>query len=87
MILAEAMNTYNIVLHTIKEKGYTITLESHEEQDDMISWLAIRDSIKISAFNPLSLLALITIFEEYGENWNKQKIENLYEKILEQDSL
>ena len=79
------MNTYNIALYSIKEKGYSITLELNDEKDEIISWIAKKDEIIISAFNPLSLLALVVVFDKYGMNWNKVETGKLYDEILEQD--
>lgn len=87
MNITEAMNTYNIALHTIKEKGFQIKLELNEEETEIISWLALKNDTIISAFNPLSLLSLIVIFETYGNKWRTMEIENLYDKILDQNIL
>lgn len=83
--LKEAMNTYNIALHTIKEKGYEIKLELDEAKEEIISWTAIKEDRMISAFNPLSLLALVVVFEQYGTEWKRIETGNLYDEILEQD--
>ncbi|MBC9932501.1 hypothetical protein [Chitinophaga qingshengii] len=83
-MLAEAMNTYNIALYTIREKGYTITTEQDEAQEEITSWIAVKGEARVSAFTPLSLLALVVVFEEYGVGWKQIKTGNLYEEILEQ---
>ncbi|MDO4229351.1 MAG: hypothetical protein Q4C98_06020 [Capnocytophaga sp.] len=87
MIIGEAMNTYNIVLHTIKEKEYQIKLELNDDETEIISWVAVKNAVVVSASNPLSLLALIIIAETYGDQWRSVEIENLYDKILEQNVL
>ncbi|MDR0441468.1 MAG: hypothetical protein LBI59_10920 [Candidatus Accumulibacter sp.] len=51
MNLHEAMNTYNIALHTIEECGYAIFVEDVENSDDYF-WAASKNDNKISAFNP-----------------------------------
>lgn len=81
-MLAEAMNTYNIALYAIKEKGYKIELDEAEEE--IISWIATKGPITISAFNPLSLLALVVVIEHYGEEWKQIETGNLYDEILEE---
>lgn len=85
-MLTEAMNTYNIALYAIKEKGYTVQLALDEAKEEIISWVAMKEDMTISAFNPLSLLALVVVHEQYGENWNRVKTGNLYDEILEQDN-
>lgn len=62
-MLVEAMNTYNIALYAIKEKGYVVKLELDEAKEEIISWSATKEDITVSAFNPLSLLALVVVFE------------------------
>ncbi|QJB33342.1 hypothetical protein HF324_19155 [Chitinophaga oryzae] len=84
-MLAEAMNTYNIALYTIKEKGYSIKLEPDDAKEEIISWLAIKEDVTISAFNPLSLLALVVVNEQYGKDWKQVKTGNLYDEILDQE--
>ena len=83
-MLAEAMNTYNIALYAIKEKGYKIKLELDEAEEEIISWIATKGTITISAFNPLSLLALVVVIEQYGEEWKQIETGNLYDEILEE---
>lgn len=83
-MLAEAMNTYNIALYAIKEKGYKIKLELDEAEEEIISWIATKGAITISAFNPLSLLALVVVIEQYGEEWKQIETGNLYDEILEE---
>lgn len=84
-MLAEAMNTYNIALYAIKEKGYKIKLELDEAEEEIISWIATKGAINISAFNPLSLLALVVVIEQYGEEWKQIETGNLYDEILEEN--
>lgn len=85
MNLAEAMNTYNIALYTIKNKGFDIELELSDDKEEIIWWVAKKGDISVSANAPLSLLALVDIAERYGENWNKIDTGGLYDKILEQE--
>ena len=83
-MLTEAMNTYNIALYAIKEKGYKIKLELDETEEEIISWIATKETITISAFNPLSLLALAVVIEQYGMEWKQIETGNLYDEILEE---
>jgi hypothetical protein len=78
--LAEAMNTYEIALFMIKNKGYKIGIEL--ENDEITTYKAFKDKKEIYGFNPLSLLALVNIVEEYGDNWKKVDTDNLYNKVV-----
>jgi hypothetical protein len=52
MKLTEAMNTYNIALFLIKEKGYRLNIEVDNESDEVLYWTAHKDHNEISAFIP-----------------------------------
>lgn len=84
MHLAEAMNTYNIALYTIRDKGFNIELELADEKGEIIWWIAKKGDVSVSANTPLSLLALTEIAERYGESWNKVNTADLYQMILDQ---
>lgn len=87
MKLAEAMNTYNLALHLIKERNYSIKLELDDQEEEILYWVAQKDKRSIYASNPLSLLSLVVIAETYGEAWNKVEIPQLYDEILEKNIL
>ena len=85
MNLAEAMNTYNIALYTIKNKDFNIELELSEDKEEIVWWVAKKGDITVSAHSPLTLLALVDIAERYGENWRNIDTDGLYDKILDQE--
>jgi len=85
MQLREAMNTYNPALFEIKKRGYEIYVRLTDDELDIDSWRAMKDNLEISGFNPLSLLGLIIIAEQYGENWRQIETGDLYGEILERD--
>lgn len=85
MKLTEAMNTYNIALFLIKETGYSLKIEVDNELDEVLYWVAYKGHHEISAFNPLSLLALVTIFEQCGEKWTTVKTGDIYDDLLESE--
>jgi hypothetical protein len=83
MKLAEAMNTYNPSLFIIKNKGFDIKTRLNENQDEIERWIAQKQDLEIIAFNPLSLLGLVIIAEQYGENWRQVDTGNLYDEIVD----
>jgi hypothetical protein len=85
MKLAEAMNTYNPALFIIKNKGFDIKIRLNENQDEIERWIAKKKDLEVIGFNPLSLLGLVIIAEQLGENWRQTDTGNLYDEILEQD--
>lgn len=78
---------YDVALFTIQKMGYSIRIEPVEEADDNVYWIANKGKIVISAFSPLSLLALVLIFEQYASDWNKIETGNIYNKTLSNLSL
>ncbi|KAA1246348.1 hypothetical protein [Aquimarina sp. RZ0] len=83
MTITEAMNTYNPALAILKDKGYVIKIILNEDKEEIFRWNALKDENDIYAFNPLSLLALCTIAEQYGDNWKNYCEPDLYDELLE----
>ena len=87
MKLAEAMNTYNPAFSDRKWRCYNIKIRLHASQNELVRWFAPKHDLEIIGFNPLSLLGLIIIAEQYGNDWNKVHTEDWYDKILENDEI
>ncbi|MDJ0365566.1 hypothetical protein QMK33_10400 [Hymenobacter sp. H14-R3] len=69
------MNTYNPALSTIGKLGYAIQLLENAEGFD---WEASKDGEIFIASDPLRLLGLISLKDEYHAG----SMERLYDKIL-----
>ena len=82
MKLYEAMKVWEIALFMIKNKGYKIGKEMDMESGEWLGFTAIKDKNKYFGHTPISLLGIINIAEEYGENWKKIETGNLYGSIL-----
>ncbi len=82
MTITEAMNTYNPVLSILKKKGYSIKIILDNSKEEIYRWKAIKNENSIYAFNPLSLLALCVLIEEYGNNWEDYCEPDLYDEFL-----
>ncbi len=67
--LSDAHNTYNPCLLVIRSKGYGIEhLDDKFEGSDCYYWKANKGNKNYYSNNPISLLGLISVFEEFGEN-------------------
>jgi len=66
MTIHSAGNTYNPALVILEEKGYSLQVELG--QDHSI-WCAEKDGNHFSASNPLELLAVASIYERFGYDW------------------
>ncbi len=81
--MADAMNTYNVALLTLKQKGYRLWLDpSENNQGDYGQWCAEKDGRMFIAWDPLRLLGLVGIWEQRGDDWRQRTEEDdLYSKI------
>jgi len=81
--LTEAMNTYNPALHTLKEMGYEVFVVIDDyEGTEFSRWKAQKEGVIVTGFNPLSLLGLVILIEQYGENWREYNKIDLYKDII-----
>jgi hypothetical protein len=81
--LTDFGNTYNPALAVIRALGYALRLEKHEDYDQ---WVAVKNDCQISAHNPLSLLGLVSVWEQFGEQWNEPRdsiLDELYDSVVE----
>ena len=88
--LVDAMNTHNPALIVISKLGFEIgihppTYDEGEEEnyDDMGLWYARKGVAELVAGDPLSLLGLVSIYENRGRDWNKSNDPDIYDEILE----
>ena len=79
--LTEAMNTYNPALYTLKEKGYEVSAVVYEEVEETW-WIATKEDVVVIGFNPLSLLGLVILTEQYGESWQEYNKIDIYKDII-----
>ncbi|HEX9061911.1 MAG TPA: hypothetical protein VF941_17160 [Clostridia bacterium] len=78
--IADAANTYNPALNLIREKGYKIYLLPSQNEELYGDYWAIKDGSDFIASDPLRLLALINLWEEYGDEWRSKKYENILDE-------
>lgn len=78
MGLRIAMNTFEPALDIIKDKGFLISCDISKENDNYNEWVAIKDDFEISATNPVELLGLVLIYENFGEDWLKKQYSSNY---------
>jgi len=62
-------NTFNPALSVLKAKGYRLVVDSPETEDGLNDWQAEKNGDRYSATNPVELLGLVVIGEQFGEGW------------------
>lgn len=67
--IADAMNTYQYALTLIYQKGYKIFLVPDVREEYLGEYWAIKDQRDFIADDPLRLLGLIHIWENFGDEW------------------
>jgi hypothetical protein len=67
--LVAAGNTYNPCLLILTQKGYRLWVEEGEE---CLLWNAEKAGQSFMAYSPPELLGIVILWEELGENWNRQ---------------
>lgn len=69
-VIAEAGNTDRYAVYKLIQWGYMVfKVQDSADFGDSWEWLAQKDGKTYSAKNPLRLLGLVTIIQEYGEDW------------------
>ncbi|MFI4849259.1 MAG: hypothetical protein ACIAZJ_09190 [Gimesia chilikensis] len=68
--ITDAGNTYNPALLVMRSHGYQLRIEEFDESN---IWHVTKANASFSANNPLALLALTLIWENYSEDWNQQE--------------
>ena len=72
--IADAPNTYHHALDIVLKKGYKVFFSPDEREEFEGDYWAIKDGRDFIASDPLRLIGLITIWEEFGDEWYKAGI-------------
>lgn len=79
MGIVAAGNTYNPCLLILVEKGYRLPAEQDGEG---MSWRAEKEDRCFVGFSPPELLGVVSLWERFGEDRNRQK-PDLIDEVLE----
>ena len=67
--IADAMNTYKYALTVIRDKGYKIFLLPDSREEYLGDYWAYKDGRDFIGGDPLRVLGLIGIWEQFGDEW------------------
>lgn len=67
--------TDNPALIVLREKGYTLRVSCSRRRDGSTScsYVAVADGRRFAATTGAELLGLVSLWEHFGENWNRQE--------------
>jgi len=82
--LGAAGNTTNPALLVLKTKGYELQIE--QEGDEATVYVARRDGREFLGYSAPELLGLVTLWENLGDDWNKQEPDVLTELLDDKDA-
>ena len=77
--LVAAGNTTNPSLMVLRSKGYELRIE--QEQDGQTSYVATKKGREFLAYSAPELLGLVALWENLGDDWNRQKPDLLGELL------
>jgi hypothetical protein len=77
--LVAAGNTTNPALLVLRSKGYALQIE--QEGDEATVYIARKDGREFLGYSAAELLGLVTLWENLGEDWNKQEPDVLTELL------
>ncbi len=77
--LVAAGNTANPALLVLKAKGYELHIE--QEGDEATVYIARQNGREFLAYSAAELLGLVTLWENLGDDWNKQEPDVLTELL------
>ncbi len=77
--LVASGNTYNPSLIVLRDKGYELWLERGENGS---LWCAKKGDQSFLAYSGPELLGLVVLWENLGENWNRQQ-PDIYSELID----
>jgi hypothetical protein len=78
--LVAAGNTTNPSLFVLRSKGYELRVE--QEKGGQTAYLASKDGREFLGYSGPELLGLVALWENLGDDWNRQK-PDILGKLLE----
>jgi hypothetical protein len=79
--LSTTYATHNPALILLKEKGYELSIISEEASHSCV-YVAVAAGRRFAADSGAELLGLVTIWEHFGEDWNRQE-PDIMDEIIE----
>ena len=84
--LSSAPSTTNPCLLILRDKGYKlqVTSEKQPSGEVLCIYVAEKDGRRFAGNSSPELLGLVNLWENYGENWNRQEPDMMDEIVTEE---
>lgn len=78
--IADCGNTYCYAAYKLVQWGYAVSVvnDSADFFDYHDVWIAEKDKKRYAAKEPLSLLGLVAMVQEYGEDWEHSDVAHVF---------
>lgn len=83
MRLTDAGNTHGPAILVLLAKGYVVRQEYHTPSESLL-WWAIKDGREFVADTPVTVLGLVALWENRGDEWGKRQGEPSYFELTDQ---
>jgi hypothetical protein len=80
--IASAGNTANHALEALKAKGYSVVLYPIAGEDGLNDYWATKDGRDFIASDPVEVLALVALWEQFGDEWRDHKVPAHHDALL-----
>ena len=81
--IAEAGSVRNPALFVLRKNGCRLgAYDSSTETWDQITYYAVKDERMFIAYDPLTLLGIVALWENLGDDWQKLPKGNIKDELL-----
>lgn len=80
--IASAGNTVNHALEALRAKGYTVVLRPAASDDALNQYWATRDGRDFIACDPVEVLGLISLWEQFGDEWRDRAVPSHHDALM-----
>lgn len=80
--IASSGNTANHALEALRSKGYSVVLYPDASEDGMNSYWATQDGRDFIGSDPVEVLGLVALWEQFGDDWRARTVPSHHDALL-----
>jgi hypothetical protein len=81
--IASAGNTSNHALEVLKSKGYSVVIYPVAGEEGLNDYWATKDGRDFIAPDPVEVLGLVALWEQFGDGWRGQAVPAHHDALLD----